>query len=152
MDRAAYIDKEIRKNKGQWEKRIAQALHAHGELRFRKRKFEVEGDQFELDVATPAQGPIQIGIDVKRIEARRDIHKRCDEIVNKAYKLKIAFPESRFGAVLYYPFIDEHINIQNRLRSPYIDGIVFASESDASLENAARMLLAMLIVTPPEKP
>lgn len=50
---------------------------------------------------------------MKRVEARRDIHKRCDEIVNKASKMKMAFPASRFGVIVYYPFIDEHVNIQN---------------------------------------
>lgn len=104
------------------------------------------GEQFELDAATPGEGDIQIGIDVKRIEARRDIHKRCDEIVNKASKLKSAFSKARFGAVVYYPFIDEHVNIQNRLRSSDIDGVVFASGSDESIENAVRLLLSTLKV------
>ena len=103
---------------------------------------------FELDAATPEEGPIQAGIDVKRIEARRDIHKRCDEIVNKARKLKAAFPRSRFGAVVYYPFIDEHVNVQNRLRSEAVDSIVFASDSDDSINNAVRHLLSMLEVGP----
>jgi hypothetical protein len=81
---------------------------------------------------------------VKRIEARRDIHKRCDEIVNKARKLKGAYPDSKFGVVVYYPFIEEHVNVQNRLRSPDIDGVVFASQSDDSITNAVRMLLSTL--------
>lgn len=46
--------------------------------------------------------------------------------------------------VIYYPFIDEHINIQNRLSSDNIDVISFASESRDSIENAVRMLLARL--------
>jgi hypothetical protein len=144
VDRVAYIDKEIRKGKGRWERLILEALNRHGQTRFRKRMFEVRGEQFELDAATPADGGIQIGIDVKRIEARRDIHKRCDEIVNKASKLKSVFPMAKFGAVVYYPFIDEHVNIQSRLRSSDIDGIVFASESDESIENAVRLLLSTL--------
>ncbi len=144
VDRVAYIDKEIRKGKGRWEQRISKALNQYGEASFRKRWFEVGGEQFELDAATPGKGDIQIGIDVKRIEARRDIHKRCDEIVNKASKLKSVFPMAKFGAVVYYPFIDEHINIQNRLRSSDIDGVVFASESEESVENAVRLLLSTL--------
>lgn len=148
VDRVSYIDKEIRKGKGRWERRILEALNRHGQTSFRKRVFEMGGEQFELDAATPGEGDIQIGIDVKRIEARRDIHKRCDEIVNKASKLKSAFPTARFGTVVYYPFIDEHVNIQNRLRSSDIDGIVFASESDQSIENAVRMLLSTLTVRP----
>jgi hypothetical protein len=79
------------------------------------------------------EGVIQIGIDVKRIEARRDIHKRCDEIVNKAAKLKALFPQAKFGVVIYYPFIEEQVNIQNRLRSNNIDSVVFASASKESI-------------------
>lgn len=146
VDRVAYIDKEIRKGKGRWERRILKALNRHGQTHFRKRMFEVGGEQFELDAATPEEGDIQVGIDVKRIEARRDIHKRCDEIVNKATKLKSAFSQARFGAVVYYPFIDEHVNIQNRLRSSDIGSIVFASESGESIENAVRLLLSTLKV------
>ena len=97
-----------------------------------------------MDAATRKSGDIKVGIDIKRIEARRDIHKRCDAIVNKAAKLKSAFPSSKFGAIVYYPFIEEHINIQNRLRSNNIEGVVFASEAKESIENAVRMLLATL--------
>lgn len=144
VDRVYYIDKEIRKGKGRWEQRIVQALNQFGRTRFRKRLFEVRGEQFELDAATPEEGNIQVGIDIKRIEARRDIHKRCDEIVNKANKLRSVFPKARFGAVVYYPFLDEHANIQSRLRSPAISGIVFASESDESIEGAVKLLLPTL--------
>jgi hypothetical protein len=144
VDRVSYIDKEIRKGKGRWERSILEALNRYGQASFRKRMFDAGGEQFELDAATPEEGDIQIGIDIKRIEARRDIHKRCDEIVNKASKLKSAFPGARFGAVVYYPFINEHVNIQNRLRSSQVDAVVFASESDESIGNAVRLLLAAL--------
>lgn len=144
IDRVSYIDKEIRKGKGRWEKRILQSLNRYGNTLFRKRRFEIGGEQFELDAATPERGDILIAVDVKRIEARRDIHKRCDEILNKASKLKSAFSSAKFGAVLYYPFVDEQVNIHSRLRSPHIDGIVFASELDDSIENAVRLLLPLL--------
>jgi len=144
IDRVAFVDKEIRKGKGRWEKKILEILNRFSILEFHKRMFTVEGEQFELDAASPKSGNIKVGVDVKRIEARRDIHKRCDEIVNKATKLKSAFPESKFCAVVYYPFIEEHINIQNRLRSDDIDGVVFASEVKESIENAVRMLLSTL--------
>ncbi len=147
LDRVAYIDKEIRKGKGRWEQRILKALNRHGHATFRKRHFIVEGQEFELDAAAPLEGPIRTGIDVKRIEARRDIHKRCDEIVNKARKLKTAFPEAKFGTVIYYPFIDEHANVQNRLHSADVDGIVFASDADDSIENAVQFLLSSLEVS-----
>lgn len=147
VDRIAFVDKEIRKKKGQWEKKVIESLNQFGTVKFRKRMFEVEGEQFELDAATPKAGSVNIGIDIKRIEARRDIHKRCDEIVNKATKLKTTFPNSRFGVVIYYPFIEEHVNIQNRLRSEQINCVVFASEAEESIRNAARMLLSGLGVS-----
>ena len=144
IDRVAFIDKEIRKGKGRWERKIIEALNSFALSHFKKRSFAVGGERFELDAAAPTSGEIELGVDVKRIEARRDIHKRCDEIVNKAAKLKSAFPMSKFGVVVYYPFLDEHVNIQNRLRSGNIDSIVFASQEDESIENAARMLLSIL--------
>ena len=146
IDRILYIDKEIRKGKGRWEQLILSALTRFSRQAFRKRKFVVDGERFEVDAAVPAAGDIKVGLDVKRIEARRDIHKRCDEIVNKASKLKAAFPNAKFGAVIYYPFIDEHVNIQNRLRSASIDGVVFASEAEPSIDNAVRLLLSTLKV------
>ena len=145
IDRVAFIDKEIRADKGRWEKLICEALNAFGKTAFKKRKFEVGGEFFELDAASPPTGqPVKIGIDVKRIEARQDIHKRGDEIVNKAAKYKTAYPEGKFGAVLYYPFIQEHVNVQSRLESTNIDGVVFASLSAESIESAVRLLLAKL--------
>jgi hypothetical protein len=144
IDRVAFIDKEIRKGKGRWEKKVLDSLNRFGPLQFCKRMFMAEGEQFELDAASPRSGDVEIGIDVKRIEARRDIHKRCDEIVNKAAKLRVAFPQSRFGVVVYYPFSEEHVNIQNRLRSDYVGGVVFAGEARVSIENAVGMLLPTL--------
>jgi len=144
IDRLAFIDKEIRKEKGRWEKRILESMTRFGRLQFSKRMFVAEGEEFELDAASPQSGDIKVGIDIKRIEARRDIHKRCDEIVNKAAKVKSAFPASKFGVVVYYPFIEEHINVQNRLRSGNIDGVVFASGAKESIENAVGMLLSAL--------
>jgi hypothetical protein len=144
IDRVYFLDKEIRKGKGQWERRITAALSKYHRTIFVKRKFDVAGEEFEVDSATPAKGDIQIGVDVKRIEARRDIHKRCDEIVNKASKFKRAFEKGKFAAVIYYPFIDEHINIQSRLTLSEIDAIAFASDDDSSIDNAVQHLLATL--------
>jgi hypothetical protein len=142
VDKIAFIDKEIRKVKGNWEKEILRALSRYSRFTFAKRMFSVGGEEFEIDAAVPEAGIIDIGIDIKRIEARRDIHKRCDEISNKALKLKEAFPGAKFGVVIYYPFIDEHTNVQNRLRSQDIDMVVFASASKESIENAVRILLS----------
>jgi hypothetical protein len=151
IDKIAFVDKEIRKIKGQWEKKILDTLNQFGSHPFSKRLFMANGEQFELDAATPKSGSIKIGVDVKRIEARRDIHKRCDEIVNKASKQKTAYPDSKFGAVIYYPFVEEHINIQNRLSSSNIDGIIFASESKESIETGVKMLLSKFGVLKNEK-
>jgi len=144
VDRVAYVDKEVRKSKGRWERSIVTALNRFGRLRYKKRQFRANGESFELDAAAPLQGEISVGVDVKRIEARRDIHKRSDEIVNKAAKLKRACPQAKFGAVIYYPFATEHVNVQHRLQSDSVDAVVFAGESDESVENAVRMLLATL--------
>jgi hypothetical protein len=147
IDRIGFIDKEIRKRKGQWEKKVVETLNRFSTFEFHKRMFEAGGQQFELDAASPKTGDIEVGIDIKRIEARRDIHKRCDEIVNKAGKLKSPFAHAKFGAVIYYPFIEEHVNIQNRLRSEHVDCVVFASETRESITNAVRMLLPTLGVS-----
>jgi len=144
LDRCACVDKEIRKEKGRWELLVLEALNRFGKGRFKKRKFDAGGQKFELDAASPEEGPILLAVDVKRIEARRDIHKRCDEIVNKASKLKSASRRAKFAAIVYYPFIDEHINIQNRLKSKNIDAVSFASNSKDSVDSAVRMLLDQL--------
>jgi len=143
-DRLEFIDKEIRKRKGQWEKRIVDAINSFSPATFRKRKFSHGGETFELDAASLAKGAIEIGIDVKRIEARRDIHKRADEIANKGAHLRAVYPDAKFAAVIYYPFPQEHANVQNRLQSPNIDAVAFASDSDESIETAARLVLAKL--------
>lgn len=144
IDRVWFIDKEIRKMKGKWEHLILEALNQLRTTPFKKRNFMAGNEKFEIDAATPLKGDIKIGIDIKRIEARRDIHKRCDEIVNKSNKLKSAFSGAKFGAVIYYPFIDEQINIQSRLSSSNVDGVVFASESINSIKNAVNLLFSIL--------
>ena len=144
MDRRAFIDKEVRKGKGRWEWEVRDAAIKAAGRPFGKRKFRVGTESFEIDVAAPRTGEIEWAIDVKRIEARRDIHKRCDEIVNKAAKFRETYSEGRFGVVIYYPFIEEHINIRERLRSPNIDGVVFAASDPDSIASALKMLVAML--------
>lgn len=144
VDRVSFIDKEIRKGKGQWEKLILESINRLSGKEFKKRKFSNHGELFELDAAFPITGDVSFGVDVKRIEARRDIHKRSDEIINKAAKVKEVYPKAKFGAVIYYPFIEEHSNVQDRLRSPNIDSVVFAGESGVSIENAVKLLLSKL--------
>jgi hypothetical protein len=144
LDRTAFVDKEIRKAKGNWEKGVTAALNRFSSMSFKKRMFRCGSEKFELDAASPLTGTIEIGVDVKRVEARRDIHKRCDEIVNKAARLKTAYPNARFAAVIYYPFIPEHANVKSRLESDDIDAVMFARESKESVEDAVKMLLPRL--------
>jgi hypothetical protein len=139
-----YIDKEVRLRKGRWEQMVKASLNKQSPLTFRKRKFTCDGEQFEIDAAAPPAGQIQYGIDVKRIEARRDIHKRTDEIVNKASKLRKACPEVQFGAIIYYPFVSDHVNVRSRLQSPDIDAVAFAGESADSVDAAVGLMLAKL--------
>jgi len=144
LDRVNYIDKEVRLRKGRWEQMVKASLNKQSPLTFRKRKFTCDGEQFEIDAAAPPAGQIQYGIDVKRIEARRDIHKRTDEIVNKASKLRKACPEVQFGAIIYYPFVSDHVNVRSRLQSPDIDAVAFAGESADSVDAAVGLMLAKL--------
>ncbi len=146
VDRLMFLDKEIRKGKGRWEKRVLPALKIAAKRcalpdDFKKRRFTVDGEDFELDAASPATGPIKTAVDVKRVEARRDIHKRCDEIVNKASKFKKLYPNGKFIAFVYYPFINEQTNIVRRLESENVDVVVFATETDESLLNASCLAL-----------
>ncbi len=146
IDRCAFVDKEIRARKGRCDRMILDCLNSHSRSRFKKRRFEVAGERFELDAAAPETGPIEIAADIKRIEARRDIHKRADEIINKAAKFKAAFPNGRFAAVVYYPFTAEQVNVQSRLESPHIDTICFASQSAEQVFVAIGLLIDRLAI------
>jgi hypothetical protein len=150
MDRVSFIDKEIRAHKGQWERLITRALVRFSGLPFKKAKFLHGNQWFELDSAYKEGDQFVYGVDVKRIEARRDIHKRSDEIVNKAIKLKEAHPNAKFGAMIYYPFTLEHGNIRDRLSNEAIDSVQFAGETEASINSAVRLLLGKFGVTTTE--
>lgn len=153
LDRYFWTDKELRAHKGNWERSITDAINQVSTVLFRKRKFACDGEEFELDAAHPAKGdPVEIAVDVKRIESPRDIHKRADEIINKATKFKKVYPQGKFVALVYYPFPTQHINAQSRLQSAHIDGVFFAGESQSSIENAAEMMTGKLGVrkTPQE--
>ncbi len=145
LDRYFWTDKEMRANKGNWEKKINFQLNSLSTESFKKRKFELRGEQFEIDAAHPDTGlPIKVGVDIKRIESPRDIHKRADEIVNKAAKFKDAFPDSYFFAVIYYPFPSEHSNVKSRLESDCINGVYFAGEKESSIVSAIKYLLGQV--------
>ncbi len=83
-------------------------------------------------------------VDVKRIEARRDFHKRIDEIVNKATKVKKHNPSARVGAVIYYPFEDQHDQLRNRLGASAVDAVAFANELEESIAQAAATIRSEL--------
>ncbi len=138
LDRHFFVDKTIRAMKGRWEKQILSCLNAITDVPFAKRKFSVGHDDYELDAAAPATGDVEFGVDVKRIEARKDTHKRSDEVVNKAVKLKSRYPDARFGAVVYYPF--EHGKLRDRLESPAVDAVEFASSDRSQMKNAIHRL------------
>lgn len=142
LDRFFWTDKELRANKGRWERRILKMLNDNSIVNFKKRKFSRTKESFELDAAYPESGEnIEIGIDIKRIESPRDIHKRADEIINKAGNFKLEFPTGSFFTVLYYPFPAQHQNLISRLSNINIDGIFFANESDSSIEQTVKLVL-----------
>jgi hypothetical protein len=144
LDRHFFVDKEIRSLKGSWEKKITESLNRQASIRFKKRSFLCDNEKFELDAASPISETIEVGVDVKRIEARRDIHKRCDEIVNKATKLKKVHPDAKFVAVVYFPFTADQVNVRQRLECSYIDAVVFASQAEEQLETAVGLLVDTL--------
>lgn len=152
LDRYSWVDKALRANKGNWEKKILSQLCQTSGMAFAKQKFNValkdstKSEAFELDAAYVDAGTIVFAIDIKRIESPRDIHKRADEIINKATKYKSVYPSGKFIAVIYYPFPNQHINVLSRLESDNIDDIFFAGESDSSIESAVDMLAGKLSI------
>jgi hypothetical protein len=145
LDRVMFGDKEIRKIKGQWETAVVKTINKCANTVFKKAKFRHNDQSFELDAASKDDvGNVSCGVDVKRIEARRDIHKRADEIVNKAAHFKAVYTTGKFGAVIYYPFVSEHGNVRDRLASSYIDSIVFAGASEDSINVAVKLLLGKM--------
>jgi hypothetical protein len=152
LDRYFWTDKELRAHKGNWERGITEAINQVSAVVFRKRMFTCDGEGFEIDAAYPAKGePVLIGVDIKRIESPRDIHKRADEIINKATKFKKTYPSGKFVALVYYPFPTQHINAQSRLQSTHIDGVFFAGETKSSIDTAAEMLAGKLGVRKTER-
>ena len=145
LDRFWWTDKKLRARKGNWEKAVTVELNRQSDADFRKRMFICDSEEFEIDAAYPPNGePIKVAVDIKRIESPRDIHKRADEIINKATKFKKIYPESTFVAVVYYPFPNQHINVQSRLHSQFIDDLYFAAETSSSIESAVDLLLGKL--------
>jgi hypothetical protein len=157
LDRVAYIDKEMRKGKGNWERKICEAAnHLFPRKKFRKTTFTTGTDVYELDAAAcAAPNVIEIGIDVKRVEAKQDTHKRSDEIVNKAAKFKSVYPNGKFGAVVSFPFPAAQAALVSRLQCPNIDGLVFANDDEGVIRSAVEELLRKIgfaTVSPRRRP
>ncbi len=146
LDRYTWTDKEMRAAKGRWEEAVRDAISEATRVKFKKRKFQANDENFEIDAAYPTSGLIEIAVDVKRIESPRDIHKRADEIINKAAKFKASHSNGKFFAVVYYPFPAEYINVVSRLKSDYIDGLFFAAQTASSVASAAGYLAGMVSV------
>lgn len=142
LDHHFWVDKEMRAEKGRWEREVRELLNLYGTVVFRKRKF-THGAPFELDAAHPGEvaEPVEIGIDVKRYESPRDFHKRGDEITQKAAHLKAAYPDAKFYAVIYYPFPGLHEEVRRRYAGQRIDGIFFAGVRRDSVRPAVRQIL-----------
>lgn len=143
LDRYFWTDKSLRAQKGNFEKRIVAYLELNSGHTFRKRQFESDARRYELDAAYPpsGDGPIEVGVDIKRVESPRDVHKRADEIINKATEFKRAYPDGKFFAVVYYPHPAQHQNMSTRLRSQFLDGEFFVNETNSSIDQATQMLL-----------
>jgi len=145
LDRVMFTDKEIRRLKGQWEKTVVQHLNRYANVAFKKARFQHNDLSFELDAAAKdPSGNVTHAVDIKRVEARRDIHKRTDEIVNKATHYKAVFPTGRFGAAIYYPIVTDQGNVRDRLGSPHIDAVCFAGTTEESIASAVRLLVGKL--------
>jgi hypothetical protein len=144
LDRIAYVDRLMRMSKGQWEKLVVRSLAQNSGKPFRKRRFA--DNRFELDAAIPNLGPVECGIDVKRVEAVQDHQKRIDEITSKAAKLREVHPEAKFGVVVYYPFDQLHPDFLARVEGLGVraDHVAFAAEDDESIDSAIRILLPVL--------
>lgn len=144
LDRYFWTDKQMRAHKGAWEKAVVHALNTYGCIRFKKIKFHSSSnkEEFELDASAVNTAGTMIGVDIKRIESPRDIHKRSDEILNKAVNFKATYPEGLFFVIVYYPFPSEHDNVKSRLSGGYIDAVFFAGETEYSVNQAASYLLA----------
>jgi hypothetical protein len=83
----------------------------------------------------------------KEMRARKgNWEKTVTLSINKAssQRFKKTYPQSRFIAVVNYPFPNQHLNLQNRLQSKDIEGVFFAGETESSIANVADMLVGTL--------
>lgn len=145
VDRLQFIDKEKRKIKGRWEDDIRKVLKEQTGLPFVKKMIRVV-KKYEIDAAYFKNDYLEYAIDVKVMGAKRDIHKRSDEIINKSVAYKQLYPKGKFAAVVYYPFNPE--DVIDRLKRPTIDSIVFADASQESIVIAVKELIKDLGIKP----
>ena len=137
LDAYQWVDSEIRKQKGRWEKKFQAELRKL-EIDCKKRWFTSDGERFEIDVAYPKTGPIRLAIDVKSIGHPSDKQKRGDEIVNKASHFKQVHPDAVFIALVQYPFDIDREDVEHRLMSgsSNIDEVIFAGDDEESVATA----------------
>jgi len=141
LDAYQWVDSAIRKIKGRWERQFVSQLKQL-KISCKKRKYEYQGQEFELDIAYPDKGDIRVGVDVKMIGHPSDKYKRSDEIVNKAVKFKQVYPDGVFVSLLYYPFEEDRQELEDRLRhgTEEIAEVIFAGDDDESVADAVRRI------------
>jgi hypothetical protein len=139
LDRNQFIDKEKRKLKGSWENGIIETLVEKTGLKFTKTRIIVVGEEYEIDAAYFEGLNLKYAIDIKKIGSRRDFQKRSDEIINKSVAYRKLYPEGKFAAVVHYPF--ETDALRSRLKSNFIDMVVFANDSPESITEAVKTLI-----------
>jgi hypothetical protein len=139
LDRNQFIDKEKRKLKGSWENGIIETLVERTGLKFTKTRIIVVGEEYEIDAAHFEGQHLKYAIDIKKIGSRRDFQKRSDEIINKSVAYRKLYPDGKFAAVVHYPF--EKDALRSRLKSNFIDMVVFANDSPESITEAVKTLI-----------
>ena len=149
LDRRAFVDKQLRAEAGNWERRVLDALnHLAAEHRFAKHKLKGADGTFELDCAAfhARSGSLAGAVDVKRINGvARDVLNRARDIRDTARKLRACHAELPLVAVIYYPDPAEHDVIRQQIsQGSDVRDVLFASEEPSSLEAVALAALAAL--------
>jgi hypothetical protein len=149
LDRRAFVDKEMRRNSGNWEQEVIAALNARAANHvFRKAKLTGPGGRFEVDAAAMCRSTGQIagGVDIKRINGiARDVLNRARDIRDTAVKFKTAHPGLELVAIVYYPYPQRQREARERiLAEAPVREVFFASEDPVSLDAAAVAALELL--------
>lgn len=143
-DSLLFIARGSRIRADHFEETVEKALRKHAALRFEGRKLRAAGSEYELKAAVSPVGAIQVGLDVARFKPRSHVQACCEEIIMKAKALKSVFPNAKFGAIVQAPVQRARKKAKEILICPWIEVIVLASGTSATIENAMRMLLGAL--------